>query len=115
MSAVLAQPDRFATFKRPDLSEDEKLKRVQITARLISRFRKSRVSDMDGVSYRCTVCGGRVDVYATPNGGSRGKCRTANCLSWEEAGHPLCPSRWPTHDAGIAARRRLARCLRAHP
>jgi hypothetical protein len=86
MNAVLSQPDRFATFARPDLSEAEKLRRVKVTATLISRF---RMSGKSAVSFRCTVCNGRVDVEGTPGRGgqvtgSHGKCRTANCIAWEE-------------------------------
>jgi hypothetical protein len=86
MNACLSQPDRFATFARTDLSEVEKLRRVNVTVKLIGRFRQS---GRTGVSFRCTVCGGRCDVEARRDAagavvGSVGRCRTPNCLAWEE-------------------------------
>lgn len=86
MSAVLSQPDRFATFARADLSEVEKLRRVNVTVKLIGRFRQSGKAC---ASFRCTVCGGRIDVEARRDSagrtaGSKGACRTTNCIAWEE-------------------------------
>lgn len=86
MNAVLADPDRYMTFSRTDLTEDEKLRRVTVSARLINRFRLAR---RHCASFRCTVCGGRVDVEARHDRkgaivGSVGSCRTRNCIAWEE-------------------------------
>ena len=85
MNAVLAPPDRFATFTRPDLSEAEKLRRIQVQAKIMARFRLQGVTAR---SYRCTVCNSRVDVNVRHDAagcavGHTGKCRTPNCLNWE--------------------------------
>jgi hypothetical protein len=87
MNAALPLPDRFTTFARDDLTEREKLRRVNVEVALIGRFRRSGKS---GVSFRCSICGGRVDVEARTGAawsvgtGSIGACRTARCIAWEE-------------------------------
>lgn len=79
--------DRFVTLVRCDLNLFERQKRLHDAVRLAVRF---RFGGKDAAWFRCPVCKARIEVEATRDAdccitGSRGQCRTPNCLSWEDS------------------------------
>lgn len=78
-----SSPERY-----PGKSQEEKARLIRAEVQLISRFHRS---DCQSVAWRCHVCNGRVDISGvTVNSGraltttTKGKCRTPDCLDWED-------------------------------
>ncbi len=52
-------------------------------------LRRTRRAGRSAASWRCTLCGSRIEVQLLLDDndketGSRGACRTAGCLHWED-------------------------------
>lgn len=70
----------------------EKLPSLNATAleqRKNALLRRTRRSGRGEAAWRCTLCGGRIDVRLKfdandKEAGSRGACRTVGCLTWED-------------------------------